>query len=112
MKNKDCDGDSGPATCTEEVTILFQDHGKAHGYSCNLSFHKFFFSKVISVRHSESTNSLLASLDGSVIENFPLHLPWVRIEKLAEDRVSVLLMAIQVIIIFDYYERNAHNHDS
>ena len=41
----------------------------------------------------------MATMDGVPIDNFPVHLPWVRIEKLPGEQVSVLLMAIQVIII-------------
>lgn len=51
------------------------------------------------MRHSEPTNSLMVTLDGSLMEEFPLHLPWVRMEKLAGEHVSILLMAIQVSAI-------------
>lgn len=40
----------------------------------------------------------MASMDGVPVDNFPVHLPWVRIEKLPGEQVSVLLMAIQVTI--------------
>lgn len=53
---------------------------------------------VINARHSEPTNSILTVLDGNLIEQFPLHLPWVRIEKLEGSHVSILLMAIQVML--------------
>lgn len=51
---------------------------------------------VINVRNSEVTHSVMATMDGVPIETFPVHLPWVRIEKLPGEQVSVLLMAIQV----------------
>ena len=38
----------------------------------------------------------MATLDGLPIETYPVHLPWMRMEKLPGEQISVLLMAIQV----------------
>lgn len=58
-----------------------------------------FHVAVISMRHSEPTNSVMATLDGEPIETYPVHLPWMRMEKLPGEQISVLLMAIQVRMI-------------
>lgn len=51
---------------------------------------------VVNLRHSEPTHSVMATLDGEPLENYPVHLPWMRLEKLPGEQISVLLMAIQV----------------
>ena len=59
---------------------------------------------VVEMRRSEPTNSILAVLDGKLVEDsqLPVHMPWATMEKLpgGEQFMTVLLTAIQVRFFF------------
>lgn len=67
------------------MTILYQGH-------------------VINIHRSEATKSIISSIDNELVDKFPRHLSWMRMEKLAGERVSVLLLAIQVSLTDDVDE--------
>ena len=76
VTNKECENEP-KTTCTEAVTVLFQDH-------------------VINLRRSEAAESVIVSIDGELIDKFPHYSPWARLEKLPGEEVTLLLSAIQV----------------
>ena len=61
----------------------------------NDNVNNYLISTVISLRRSDKTRTVIASLDGQLIDNFPLHSNWMRIEKLPEE-ISLLLLSNQV----------------
>ena len=72
-------------TCTDSVTLLYQEH-------------------TIQLRRSEAAQTVIASLDGNLVDKFPVYLPWTRMEKLPGEEVTVLLLAVQVEV--SYYFHN------
>ena len=76
VTNKEC-ASAPTTTCTEAVTVLYQDH-------------------VIEIQRSEAAKTVIATVDGRRVDKFPLHLPWMRMEKLTGEQVIALLIAIQV----------------
>ena len=74
VTNKEC-ASAPTTTCTEAVIVQYQNH-------------------VIEIQRSAKT--VIATVDGRRVDKFPLHLPWMRMEKLTGEQVIALLIAIQV----------------
>lgn len=69
---------SDPAgSCTESLTVLFQDH-------------------VVNINRDDAERKVTVHVDGVPVDAFPQYSPWIRIEKLAGEQVTVLLPSIQV----------------
>ncbi|XP_049862899.1 hemocytin [Schistocerca gregaria] len=85
VTNKECMHEQG-STCTEEVKVLYKEH-------------------VVHIRRNQDNiEEILTTIDGSLINNFPVHLDWIILEELDKTELTLLIPSIQLEV--SYFHRS------